>query len=118
MNHEEIYENTWKDQESEWLPYLKNDVLSSVFCYARYTKSNEELTGHGMKNILTIPSSPNNTYNSLRDEKDEPIYFYNDENLRYFVRKSRKKGRCASSTQSYNSIISDEVFCYLNTIKP
>ena len=26
-----------KKKENEWLPYVKNDVLSTAFCYARYT---------------------------------------------------------------------------------
>ena len=34
MNHDEIYENSWEDKEHECLLYLKNDVFSTVFCYA------------------------------------------------------------------------------------
>ena len=34
MDHDEIYEDTWEDKENEWLPYLKNDVLSTAFSYA------------------------------------------------------------------------------------
>ena len=50
MNHDETYEDTWQDREREWLPYLKNDVLSTVFCNARYSKGMEEITGLSLKN--------------------------------------------------------------------
>ena len=63
-----------------------------------------------MKISLTLPSFANKNFNSLGDENDEPIYAYNDENMRYFVRKSIKGGRCASYNQYYKSIVSDEVF--------
>ena len=35
LEHIEIYEDTWEARENEWLPYVKNDVLSTDFCYAR-----------------------------------------------------------------------------------
>ena len=35
MDHDEIYEDNWDDKEHEWLPYLKNDVLSTAFYYAK-----------------------------------------------------------------------------------
>ena len=70
---DEIYENSWEEKENEWLPYVKNDVLSTAFCYARYTMGMEELTEFGMKNSLTSPSLANKYFNSLRDENDEPI---------------------------------------------
>ena len=37
MEHDEFYEDTWEEKENEWLPYVKNDVLSTAFCYNRYT---------------------------------------------------------------------------------
>ena len=70
----------------------------------------EELTGFGMKNCLTLPSLANKYFNSLRDESDEPIYTYNDEFMRHFVRKSIKGGRCSALNQYYKSNISKEVF--------
>ena len=70
----------------------------------------EELAGFGMKNSLTLPSLANKYFNSLRDENDEPIYTYNDEYMRHFVRKSIKGGRCASYNQYYISSVSEEVF--------
>ena len=110
LEHDEIYENTWEEKENEWLPYVKNDVLSTAFCYARYTMGMEELTVFGMKNSLTLPSLANKHFNSLRDENVEPIYIYTDPFLRNFVRKAIKGGRCNSFNQYYKSEISDEVF--------
>ena len=46
----------------------------------------EEITGFGMKNSLTLPSLPDKCFTSLRYENYEPIYSYEDENVRSFVR--------------------------------
>ena len=110
LEHDEIYEDTWEAREHEWLPYVKNDVLSTAFCYVRYTMGMEELTEFGMKNSLTLPSLAYKYFNSLRDENDEPIYTYTDSFMRNFVRKSIKRGRCNAFNQHYKSEISDEVF--------
>ena len=59
MEHDEIYEDTWEVKKTEWLPYVKNEVLSIAFCYARYTMGMEKLTNCGMKNSLTLPSLAN-----------------------------------------------------------
>ena len=32
MEHDEFNEHTWAEKENEWLPYVKNDVLSTAFC--------------------------------------------------------------------------------------
>ena len=110
LEHDDIYEDTWEAKENEWLPYVKNDVLSTAFCYARFTMGMEELTNFGMKNSLTLPSLANKYFNSLRDENDEPIYTYSDPFMRNFVRKAIKGGRCNAFNQYYKSEISDEVF--------
>ena len=70
----------------------------------------EKLTGFGIKNGLTLPSLANKYFNSLRDESDEPIYTYNDEFMRHFVRQSIKGGRCSALNLRYKSKISGEVF--------
>ena len=110
LEHDEIYDDIWEEREDEWLPYVKNDGLSTAFCYARYTMGMEELTNFGMENSLTLPSLANKYLNSLRDENDEPIYTYTDPFMRNFVRKSIKGGRCNAFNQQYKSEISDEVF--------
>ena len=89
---------------------LKLTLLSTAFCYARYTIGMEELTGFGMKNSLTLPSLANKYFNSLRDENDEPIYTYTDPFMRNFVREAIKGGRCNAFNQHYKSESSDEVF--------
>ena len=48
---DETYEDTWGDKENEWLPYLKNNVSSTAFSFARYSKGMEHLTGFGMKAV-------------------------------------------------------------------
>ena len=90
IEHDEIYEDTWEAKEDEWLPYVKIDVLSIAFCWARYTMGMEGLTNFGMKNSLTSPSSANKYLNNLRDENDETLYTYSDPFMRSFVRDSIK----------------------------
>ena len=77
-------------EEIEWIPFVKNDVLSTAFSYARYTMAMEKSTGFVMKNSLTLPSLANKYFNSLRDENEEPIYTYTDPFMRKFVRQSIK----------------------------
>ena len=110
MEHDETYEYTWEDEENEWLSRVENDVLSTAFCYARYTMGMEELTGFGMKNSLTLPSLANKYFNKLRDENDGPKYTYTDPFMKNFVRKSIKGGRCNALNQHYKFEISDELF--------
>ena len=110
LEHEEIYEDTWEAKENEGLPYVKNDVLSTAFCYARYTIGMEELSGFGMKNSSILPSLANKYFISLRGENNEPIYTYTDPFMRNFVRKTIESGRCNGFNQHYKSEISDEVF--------
>ena len=110
LEHDEIYEDTWEEKENEWLPYVKSDVISTAFCYARYTMGMEEKTGFDMKNSSTLPSLANKHFNSLRNENDEPIYTHTDPFMRKFVRKAIKGGRCNAFIQYYKSETSDEVF--------
>ena len=56
MNYDEFFEDTWEGNENEWLLYLKSDVLSSRFCYARYSEGMQELIGFGVKNSLFLRS--------------------------------------------------------------
>ena len=79
MNHDEVSSETWRDKNSEWLDYVKNDVLCTVFSYARYTIAMEEKTAFGMKDCLSIPGLGWKYYNSLRTEEDEPIHTHNDQ---------------------------------------
>ena len=67
-----------------------------------------------MKNSLTLLSSANKYFSSLRDENDKPIYTYNDEFMRHFVRQSIKGVSCSALNQYYKSTISDEVFIIIS----
>ena len=69
MNHD-VYEDTWEDTQDKKLDYVKNDVLSSSFSYARYSKGMEQLTRFGLKNSLALPSLGWKKINILRDEND------------------------------------------------
>ena len=99
-----------EEKENEWLPFPKKDILSTAFSYARYTKGMEKITGFGMKNSITLPSLANMYFNNVRDHNDEPIYTYNDEFMRHFVRKNVKGGLCSALNQNFKSSISDKVF--------
>ena len=88
MDQDEIYEDTW-EEKNEWLPYPKNDLLSTAFCYAKYSKSKHDITVFGIKSSSILRSLADKHFNSLRDENDEPIYTYNDEFMRYRVRKPK-----------------------------
>ena len=94
---------------------FKNDVLSTGFSFVRYTKGMENLTGLGMKKSLNLPVLANKHFRKLRIEQDEPIYTYNVESMRYFVRKTPKVGRRSALNQYYKSPISDKVFTIIST---
>ena len=44
MDHDETYEDTREEKENDRLRFLKNDVLSTGFCYSKYSKRMEEVT--------------------------------------------------------------------------
>ena len=110
MEHDEIFEDTWEAKENEWLFYVKNEVLSTAFCYARYALVMEDLTRFGMKNSINLPSLANMFFSSLRDENDETIYTYTDTLMRTFTRKNMKGGQCSALYQCCKPIISHDVF--------
>ena len=109
MNHDEVFSDTWRDKKHEWLVNVKNDVLCTSFCYARYSKAIEENTGFGMKDCLSLPGLGWKYLNCLRTEEDEPIYTYNDKNMRWLVGQSIKGGRVCAFNQYYRSKIRDDI---------
>ena len=113
-DHDGIFDDTWEVEEIEWLPSVKNDWLSTAFCYAWYTMSTEELTNFGMKNSVTLPSLANKYFNSLTDDSDELIYTYTDPFMRNFFRQIIKEGRCIAFNQHYKSEISDNVSNFIS----
>ena len=48
----------------------------------------EEIFGLSMKDCLSLTGLGLKYFNSLRTEEDEPIYTYNDENMRWFLRQA------------------------------
>ena len=110
MKHDDIDGNNYKDKKDIWLSYVKNDVLCTSYCYARYNKRMEEITrGFSMKDCLSLPGLGWKNFNSLRTEKDEPIYTYIDKHMRWFVRQSIKGGRVCSFNQHYKSNHFDDI---------
>ena len=55
MNHDEVDCNINKDKKDEWLDYVKQDVLCTVFSYARYLEAMEEIIGFTLKDSLSAP---------------------------------------------------------------
>ena len=114
MNHDEVDVNNYKDKQSEWLPSVKNDVICTNFCYARYIKAMEELTGLSKKDCLSLPGLGWKDFNSLRTEEDEAIYTNNDKYMRWFVRQSINGGRVCAFNQSYKSEHCDDILKIIN----
>ena len=54
INHEEINTDKWRVKKEEWVDYVKNDVLCTVFSYARYSKAIEDITGFSKKDCLSV----------------------------------------------------------------
>ena len=55
MNHDVVDGNNYKNKKDEWLPYVKQDVFFTAFCYAKHSKSMQEITGFSMKDCLSLP---------------------------------------------------------------
>ena len=108
-NHDDINGDNYKDKKDIWLPYVKNDVLSTSYCYARYCKAMQDITGFSMKGCLSLPGLGWKYFNSLRTEEDEPIYTYNAKYMRWFVRQSIKGGRVCAFNQYYKSKHFDDI---------
>ena len=69
MNHDQIVENNWRDKKDEWLPYVKNDILCTVYSYARFCVSMVELTGFSKKGWLSLAALRFKNFNSSRTDK-------------------------------------------------
>ena len=55
LNHDETYGDNWRNKTDDWVGYVKNEVLSTAFSYARYSKSMQQITRFGMKDCLSLP---------------------------------------------------------------
>ena len=114
MDHDDIDGDNYKDKKDIWLPYVKNDLLCTAYSNARYIKAMEEITKFSMKDCLSLPGLGRKYFNSLRTEKDEPIYTYNDKYMRWFVRQSIKGGRVCAFNQYYKSKHCDDILKIVN----
>ena len=102
-NHDEVDGDKYKDKKDEWLDYVKQDLLSTAFSYARYCKAMQETTRFSMKDCLALPGLGLKYFNSLRTKEDEPTYTYNDKFMRWFVREAAYGGRVCAFNQIYKS---------------
>ena len=103
MKHDEMDGYNYKDKINECLPYVKNDVLCTVFSNARYIKAMEEITGFSMNDCLSLPGLGLKYFNSLETEEDEPLYTYKDKYMRGFVRQAAYGGRVCAFNHYYKS---------------
>ena len=106
---DDIDGNNYKDKKDIWLPYVKMDVLSTSYCYARYCKAMQEITGFSMKDCLSLPGLGLKYFLSLRTDQGEPIYTYNDKYMRWFVRQAAYGGRVCCFNHYYKSKICDDI---------
>ena len=109
MIHDEVDGDNYKSKINEWLPYVTNNVLCTAFSYARYIEAMEEITGFSMKDCLSLPGLGLKYFSSLRTEEDEPIYTYNDDYMRWFVRQAAYRGRVCAFNQYYKSKSCDDI---------
>ena len=75
--------------QNGWI-MLRMIFLATSFCYARYRKAMEEMTVFSVKDCLVLPGLGCKYFNSSRIEEDEPIYNYDDNYMRGFVRQPIK----------------------------
>ena len=109
MNHDDVDGDNYKNKKDIWIPFVKMDVLSTSYCFARYCKAMEKITGFSMKDCSSLPGLGLKYFNGLRTELDEPIYTYNDKYMRHFVRETAYGGRNCAFNQNYKSRSCDNV---------
>ena len=56
VDHEDVFGDSWEDLKDERLSYLKIDVLSLAFLYARYAMNMSKITRFGMEDFLSLSS--------------------------------------------------------------
>ena len=109
IDHNEIDGSKFRDKINNWLPYVKNDVLCTVFSYGSFCKAMQEITGLSMKDCSSVSGLGIKYCNSLRTDQDEPIYTYNDKYMRWFVRQAAYGGRVCAFNQYYKSKFSEDI---------
>ena len=85
------------------------DVLSTSYCYARYSKAMQEINVFSMKDCLSLPILGFKFFNSLGTDQDDLIYTYNDKYMRPFVTQAAYGGRVCAFNQYYKSEICDHI---------
>ena len=74
------------------------NLLRMVF-HVQIIHTLSKKSGFGMKDCLSSPGLGWKYFDSLRAEDDQPIYTYNDEYMRCFLRQSVKGGKFCAYNQ-------------------
>ena len=69
----------------------------------------KEITGFSLKDCLRLPGLRFKYFNRLRTDQDEPIYTYNDNYMRWFIRQAAYGGRVCAFNQYYKSKVCDDI---------
>ena len=89
-----------------WDPCLRMDVFPSAFIYRRYSDVIQDTSYFGMKACLTFWSPGWKLMMSLG--QDEPIYTYNHQYTRHFIREACYGGRVEANIQEFVSTLCTE----------
>ena len=98
-----INKDNYKEKENEWLPYLKNDVLSLACCMMLYNEMMIDISNLNMQTSLSLPGLTFSSWMNKMNKKEEKIYSSADKYTRYFIRKSVKGGRVAANIRKFDS---------------
>ena len=99
MNHDEITELNWKSKESEWKPYLINDVLSLGIIFQQYIASIRVMIPE--LDVLSYISGAQMSFAICNNGQELTSAI--DPKLRQMIQKSIKGGRVVARIQKYES---------------
>lgn len=112
FNIADITKDNYEEKIDEWLPYLKNDVLSLACCTMLYNEMMESLSGLNIQTSLSLPGLTYKAWMNKMNTKKEKIYASKDKYTRYFIRKSVKGGRVSANIRKFDK--SKEIVDILN----
>ena len=95
---------------------MRLDVLSLPFINRRYSDEIYDLSEFGMKDYFTTSSLG---WKLMSSGQDEPIYTYNHQCTRYFIREACYRGRVGARMLEVHSSLCTEIKTSLqNHLKP
>jgi hypothetical protein len=119
LQHKDIFLSNFLEKESDWLPYLKNDILSLAACVTKFNKIMMELVKQNMQSCLTAPSLTfKGWFSEINEERSDngvsQIHSHTDVFTRNFIRRAVKGGRVSANIQKFESKILSELTLILN----